>query len=367
VRFADHLVDSDDDNIPLGQAMLSKRGQEERVKRTQKERLKESAEEEKRRMFEEEERVRIARARQEREELAKAKYAEEFAAARHRIESQRAGGENYTAYREARTREREPSYSRPKYDSSKSRSPLSQTRTSEADVPSRSGTSRDISPGSSRPASVYGPPSVGSRRSSMLHGPSSYSASVEDLNGRSGHRKSAMTLLGNGYPHSDASGSRVSLPRSNSSPVTGFMYPTYVYGNIPVPPVPQMPWAMPLLPPMPAFMLDSYPSSPSTPSRESSPSRQNFPAMPVVGVNYYGIPQTPSPVMPHFPIKGASEAQMRARQTSFGGQSESKNNSSRNSYALPASHSSRELRQVPSTESTSKHTRAQYNRRTTMA
>lgn len=351
--------------------MQKKKQKEEKERSALEDQVKKAKEAERKRAVEEEEQRKVARAKQAREEQAKAKYAEEFAAARQRIESQRAGAESYSAFREARSREREPSYSRPTYDPSSGRPSHTRTSTSETDNSPDSGQSRNNSPGQSRnnspghsrPSSMYNPLSD-SRRPSVVQvqGPSSYHTSVEDLNARRGRRKSTMaSALANGYPRSDASGSRASLPRSNSSPVATFMYPTFVYTNVPIPPVPQMPWGMPLLPPTPAFMLDSYPPSPaSTPSREPSPSRQHFAGMPMATGNYYGAPQMPALVVPRQQINGENEAKARRasiREASVGSHS-------RTSYVLPASHSSRELRpqHVPGPT-----TKLNVNRRTSFA
>lgn len=333
VRFAEQPAESDDDDVPLGHAIQIKK---ERERKEMEERAEQRRKEEEERILLEE-RQREAALNREREERAKTKFAEEYAAARQRIETQRAGAENYTAYRDARARAREPSYSRPAYDSSRSHSPHTRKSGSEVDLSPDSWQSKNGSPSQSRPSSLY-TPSVDSRRSSVMRGPNAHHASVEDLNSRRGRPKSSMySNLGNGYPRSDASGSRVSIPRSNSTPVAAAMYPNFMYPGVPVPPLPQIPWNMPLLPPTPAFMLESYPRSHgSSPSRESSPSRSQIAGLPVVVAgNPFGGSQTANQP-PSF--KAGNEVQ--ARRTSFRDVSDRNPRASR---VLPASQSMREI------------------------
>ncbi|KLO18015.1 hypothetical protein SCHPADRAFT_936481 [Schizopora paradoxa] len=314
VRFAG---ESDaDESVPLGYAVASRKKKEEkeaflRVEREKRERALEERRKEQRlfdeqqravrKVAEEEHRLRVEEEKRKREERARAKYAEEVAAARQRIESARSGVENAQSLREARLREKEPVYSRPAYDSD---------RRQASDYFGKPPESPSTGSGDSRPPSF--PSSTEDiRRNSLAQSsrPSSlHESSVEDLRSKNRRQSSASEAVNNAdnrrmssssRPMSVASTSRGTIPRSFSSPIIMPMavpvpVPTMpyanmgmnmMYGGIPQ----QMPmhapmWNMPLLPPAPPFMMQQFSGPSHSPggsshsksrsnSRDSSPSR----------------------------------------------------------------------------------------------
>ncbi|TDL29575.1 hypothetical protein BD410DRAFT_780026 [Rickenella mellea] len=255
VRFADD-EDGKEDNIPLGYALQAKRKQEQKEKFLRVEHERRMREEEKRRArdamqkrLEEEQRAR-EEDRRLREERQRIKYADEIVAARLRREKQRTGSDNSHS---------EDIYLRRTSSHSRNDSP---------------GTS-----GGSRPSSFSDSPG-GSRRSSYVQsGHSSHGSSSEDVRSQQKHRRQSVTSERSDqqflFVPLDQT-MRNTLPRSLSNPPSGPMYAAYPL--IAVPPVPVVPWDMPLLPPTPAFMMQQYPvrSSNSAPnSRDPSPSTRS--------------------------------------------------------------------------------------------
>lgn len=266
------------------------------------------------RQVHEDEQKRLNEERKVREERQKVKYAEEVAAARLRRERQRSGSDSYSNVKEIQGSGRQPSHSRPAYDSSPP--PSSSTKAFPAGPKYSRSQSHNESSVTSRPPSLGGSPS-GSRRTSIVQaGPSSHHSSYEDI--KKDRRQSSMSQSSEQHMAvSHGSSKRSSLPRSFSSPQTSSVYANYPY--IGVPPVPALPWDMPLLPPSPAFMQQQVPRSnsrSSSNSRNSSPLR--LPVGPPATHSSDSIPNIPAK-RPQFARFPSGEISVRQQYTATRG------------------------------------------------
>lgn len=304
----------DDEDVPLGYAVLAKKRREEKERFLQAEREKrekeaatrEAAERQKRyhaeqrRAVEEQKRAEVERKRIEderkaREERTKAKYAEEVAASRRRRESARLGVDNSMNIREMHQRGNGPTFSRPAYDSTPPPVPVPRRSASAFTVPID--VSNGNSAGSSK-ATGLAELQQDKRRSVAPYANNSVHSSMEDLRPQS-HRRQTGTDYSQkqGQQHirtasaASTSSKRASFLRTQSAPN---QVPLMPYTMMPaIPPVPPMPvWTMPLLPPNAPFMMQQYSRSPSP---GSNPHSYNSSPSPSPSHRHSVVQSTPSP------------------------------------------------------------------------
>jgi hypothetical protein len=269
VRFAE---DDKDDQIPLGYVLRMKKRREEKVKFLQEEKERRAFEEERlkvererrkheaeRREWEKEKKAWEREKRAMEEERRQKLYAEEVAAARRRRESQRGGTLGTSTSSSSLSGELDPQrtrhskkYSRPTYDSSRSRTssdlaiqysgsepPSPNTEWSPSRAPSNSGSSHLRSRNNSRPPSIH----------------SNFSTEDVEAGGEGRGKRSSIGSV---------SSSRRKPDRASS----------WSSGHVPpvpmVPTMPMFPVDTLLLPPAPPFMMQQYSrrssQSPTTPS-----------------------------------------------------------------------------------------------------
>lgn len=301
VRFAANAKDNDDD-IPLGYALRAKKQKEEKERFLQAEREKRAKERastvyeapeksrqakalsfDDQRVLEEQKRAEEARRRVDeerrlREERQRAKYNEEVTASRRRRESARLGMDNYVNIRESHQMDKAPTYSRPAYDESNSRTILPRRQASDHVISSGNRSMNNLRQANSVETGDRNRNSTsGLTRTSMY-------ASSEDVRNSNSRRQSTIS------EHSDRTSQRPAsivststrrhtLSRTQSVPMQIPLMP-YAIPIVPVvPPVPPIPaipvWNMPLLPPNAPFMMQSYSRSPSPGSGGSSPHSRN--------------------------------------------------------------------------------------------